>query len=500
LPLGITPDQWTPEYAAQILQLAREGFAQNPDLPRPQPGIVPMGAPGSLNPPTPPMAPKIPQSGSLVPMSTPAEAAPAAPAPKPGGGWGDKMQSMLPLLAAMAYGSNPRTSHMAPIALRMGERLQEQAGSREAAQLMMQGQQIASEKGPEAAKKFWTDAATSKTGSPLGTKLAAEQLQKVSERLDTRDAANMLLSKDPKKIAEAIPTIYANLGSEKANALIKTLKDDNKVQFLQTKSGIYVGDPMMRTVQKVESIPQEITAADVGGTDVTQVLTRMGLTLDEATPEQRQKAASIAAQEAREKEERSARQASQREGALAAALKAGIVQSSKNMADVMTKPVEREQAKEVGDLLSIEDNTEKLLREFTPAERAKYAGMGGLKMSYQQALQAVKGGQADPKFARFSALVNEAKGEAFKTAGKALTATEAAVVFGYIPTGEEWSAEQFEQKLNLSRERIGTAIDRRTELGTAAPGSMKGFVEEQRAKRPKARETTPSGRVIIRAQ
>jgi hypothetical protein len=108
----------------------------------------------------------------------------------------------------------------------------------------------------------------------------------------------------------------------------------------------------------------------------------------------------------------------------------------------------------------------------------------------------VQQGKADPKFARFSALVNEGKSEAFLKAGKNLTAAERPITFGYIPTGEEWSPEQYEQKLNLSGERIGAAIDRNADLGTTAPGNLKDYVKEQREKRPKPK-TTPGGRRVI---
>jgi hypothetical protein len=44
--------QWTPEYAAQILKIMNEGYGANPDIPSgPVADLVPMGAPQSLNPP-----------------------------------------------------------------------------------------------------------------------------------------------------------------------------------------------------------------------------------------------------------------------------------------------------------------------------------------------------------------------------------------------------------------------------------------------------------------
>lgn len=111
-----------------------------------------------------------------------------------------------------------------------------------------------------------------------------------------------------------------------------------------------------------------------------------------------------------------------------------------------------------------------LLTEFTAEERAKFVGMGGMRMTGKQIEQWLNDAtkrQADPRFARFLTLLREAQAaEAFGTAGKAITGTEKDIIFGYIPTGAEQSAEQFEQKLQQGRTRAGERLDEEIKLAT----------------------------------
>jgi hypothetical protein len=118
-----------------------------------------------------------------------------------------------------------------------------------------------------------------------------------------------------------------------------------------------------------------------------------------------------------------------------------------------------------------------LLTEFTAEERAKFVGMGGMRMTGKQLeawLSDATKRQADPRFARFLTLLNEAKTEAFATGGKALTGQEAEVVFGYIPTGQEMSVEQFEQKLAQARNRSSERLDEEIKLATTPKRALAG--------------------------
>ena len=118
-----------------------------------------------------------------------------------------------------------------------------------------------------------------------------------------------------------------------------------------------------------------------------------------------------------------------------------------------------------------------LLTEFTPEERAKFVGLGGLRMSGQQ-LQAwlrdaTKTG-ADPRYARFLTLLSEGENEAFATGGKALSKQEADVVFGYIPTGKETSVAEFESKLQQAKDRATTRLDETLKLATTPKRALAG--------------------------
>lgn len=483
-PFDVPGNQWTPEYAAQVLALTQQAQAQNPDVPgMGQPGIVPMGAPGSLTPP--PTAPK-PEAADI---------------PAAGGGWQDKLQQMLPMIAAMGYGSDPRTRHMAPMMMQMGQMMRQQRGQQQLADIRGNIAKL-QEKGPDAIKKYLTEAVAIPELHPDVSKIAAEQLAKVTERTQARDAVAKLTSRDPKEIIAALPTLMETLGDERAMALYKGLKQENKPQVVQAGDQIWTFDPMSREFTEGPKATPKFNAAVLGGPDVTQELTRVGIDPKDATREQIQEASQAAFDRA--ESERAKGRASQEKAILGgAALQAKAVEQStitaareKAKADVEIAniPVKKEAADDLNKRLALEENQHRLLNEFTPQERAQYVGMGGLKLGYNQVMQLVQQGRADPKFARFSALVNEGKAGAFVDAGKNLTKNEQAIQFGYIPTAEEWSPTQFEEKLKLSHERTKASIDRTADLATTAPASLKDYVSEQRGKRSK---TTPGGRRVI---
>lgn len=91
----------------------------------------------------------------------------------------------------------------------------------------------------------------------------------------------------------------------------------------------------------------------------------------------------------------------------------------------------------------------KLLTEFTPQERLQYAGWFNFKG--RQLTQTI---QANPKFARFRSYVMQGKSMAFSDGGKNLTQFEGGITFGWVPTGDELSAVDFEEKLKIAAERL----------------------------------------------
>lgn len=111
-----------------------------------------------------------------------------------------------------------------------------------------------------------------------------------------------------------------------------------------------------------------------------------------------------------------------------------------------------------------------LLTQFTPQERQAYAGW----LNYQgnQLRQAVA---ANPKFAQFKALIARAQTDlAFAEAGKALTGIERDTVFGWVPTGKEISAVDFEVKLRNSYNRIDSTMEDTLTLATNPKSFIRG--------------------------
>lgn len=172
----------------------------------------------------------------------------------------------------------------------------------------------------------------------------------------------------------------------------------------------------------------------------------------------------------------------------------------KTLQAAVNKPLDEGARVRLNGLLQGEDIAKALATEFTPEERAQFVGLGGLRFTAQQVQQIVadaQRGKADPKFARFAALLHLEAKEAFETGGKALSAHEKNIIFGYIPTGKEMSVEDFEQKLRLAQERLPTFIDRELQLATTpakdlASARAAGKLGNATAPRPAASGGTAS--------
>ena len=178
----------------------------------------------------------------------------------------------------------------------------------------------------------------------------------------------------------------------------------------------------------------------------------------------------------REREADAAKQQGRIEVAAATGQAGAALTAQKTYDAAVAKPLEGPALQRVNMLMQGEDVVKALQTEFTPEERRKYVGLGGGRMTVQEAqqlLQDASQGKADPKYARFAALIALGKQEAFSTAGQALSQQERDVVYGYIPTGKEWSAEEFEQKLKLSGERLPTLIDRELTMSTTPRSELR---------------------------
>jgi len=166
--------------------------------------------------------------------------------------------------------------------------------------------------------------------------------------------------------------------------------------------------------------------------------------------------------------------ARQAEGQVRAAEIAG--QTAYNVA--VSKPMEGEARLRTNLMMQARDVTETIATEFSPEEITRYVGAMGTRKTlneWQALLDDVTTGKiTDPKFARFAALNATLASEAFSTGGKALTPMEASVVFGYIPTGKEWTGGAYLQKLNLSRQRLPAMIEREITIATTPQKELLG--------------------------
>lgn len=138
------------------------------------------------------------------------------------------------------------------------------------------------------------------------------------------------------------------------------------------------------------------------------------------------------------------------------------------------------------------ETARRLRSEFTPEERASFSGF--LQFPARKILQIVA---EDPKFATFQTLINMAKGQAFGEGGKQLTPFEASIVFGYVPTGTEFSTADFEAKLLEAEKRGQFLINRKLRLATTPRGRIKPEDFTQGAAREMVIRNTTTGKEMI---
>lgn len=146
--------------------------------------------------------------------------------------------------------------------------------------------------------------------------------------------------------------------------------------------------------------------------------------------------------------------------------------------------------------------TDRLKNEFTPAERREFVGY--FQLPINRLSQII---QANPRFAKFDALVNREGIAAFETGGKALTAQESAIIFGFLPNAKEWSPENFEAKLleadDYGRSKIKTIVDiattNRRDIGKKMEESLpkKGASGPASVKSDEDYNKLPSGTLFI---
>jgi hypothetical protein len=188
-----------------------------------------------------------------------------------------------------------------------------------------------------------------------------------------------------------------------------------------------------------------------GPQDVRIQLAKQGKTILDASPDEMQQAISDAAEQELSVAER------------------------KKIQEFQLSPIGEEQQAKLLGLQQIARVTHRLKTEFTEAERRKYVGY------FNQPVERVKQLiQADPRFAKFDALVNREGIAAFETGGKALTAQEAKIIFGFLPQGGEMSPENFEAKLiegdDYARTKISDivkiATSNRRDIGKAMTGNL----------------------------
>lgn len=182
--------------------------------------------------------------------------------------------------------------------------------------------------------------------------------------------------------------------------------------------------------------------------------------------------------------------------------------AAQGAAGEFAKPVEVSQQERV----SVLENNLRILQglntawtNLTPEQQQKYVGIINFPLSkLKQFLdQQLKGG-SDPAFAQFATQIYLAKQLAFQSGGKQLTPFEASVVFGYTPTGEEMSVNDFTAKMAEAGVNTEDLLKRTAEVATVPRRELKGQVQRTIEQYRPAKKVTeaeyqklPSGALYI---
>lgn len=271
---------------------------------------------------------------------------------------------------------------MVPMVAQMAQQQRLQMGQQQLSEIRGNIAKLG-EKGPDAIKKYLTEAAAAPNLHPEVSKVVADQLAQVTERTNERDAVAKLTSRDPKDIMKEMPKLVESMGAEKAMSLYKGLKLDEKGQFIQAGDQIFWGDRATQEVKEVARATPKFNAAAVGGTDVTQELTRMGVKAEEATPEQLQQASqSLLSRQQAEKEK--SRASSANAIISAGAMNAKAQQQGMNaLAQSMNRPMEQSEIKEINQLRGAVGMLQDIEDTYDPKFTGQISGRMGAVREFQ---------------------------------------------------------------------------------------------------------------------
>ena len=156
--------------------------------------------------------------------------------------------------------------------------------------------------------------------------------------------------------------------------------------------------------------------------------------------------------------------------------------AAQGAAGEMAKPIEVSQQERI----SIFENNLRIMQglttswqKLTPEQQQKFVGIVNFPLSKLKQFidQQFKGG-SDPAFAQFATQIYMAKQLAFQSGGKQLTPFEASVVFGYTPTGEEMSVNDFVAKMTEASINTEDLLRRTAEVATVPRREIKGQVQK----------------------
>ena len=131
------------------------------------------------------------------------------------------------------------------------------------------------------------------------------------------------------------------------------------------------------------------------------------------------------------------------------------------------RPLPQEIQTSLGLLRTTKSALGELKGEFSPEERAKFVGV-----LINPAMKGAQIVRADPRFAKFQALMGRIKKSAFDDGGKQLTPFEFSVVSQYIPQGNEFSVADFEAKMEVAETYTDMLINNKVQLATLTKGQL----------------------------
>jgi hypothetical protein len=154
----------------------------------------------------------------------------------------------------------------------LGQQMNENQGQQKALELETNAREIMRTQGPEAARKYLTEAVRGTGINPKNMRAVQDKIEKLEAQGNASKAAAMMQDKDPKVQLEGQQLAFKSMEPKDAAALVKALMPEAKLYTLGAEQSLV--DATGHVIKKGEA-STTMKVSDLGGQDVTNEVTKL---------------------------------------------------------------------------------------------------------------------------------------------------------------------------------------------------------------------------------